>query len=320
MDDILYPLHSFKEQFTFNPVIENTEALAKKSRIVMCGMGGSAISISLIKLLYPTLDITLHNSYGLPSVDNKEDVLFIFNSYSGSTEEMLDGFEQAKNNQLSFATISCGGELTSRSSLLSIPHIVLPSIGLEPRFAIGHQILGLLALIGEHEKIAQLKETIAKVDIITSEKNGKQLSESMHEKYPILYASSNLYPVAYLIKAAINEGSKLPCFVNVIPEANHNELQSFISHETKKYASTFSFIMFTSPHDHPRILKRLKVMSDLYSDEGYKVALLNTDHTDHVRIFELILTGYFAATHLAIARDEAPYKTPFIKIFKDRLS
>lgn len=320
MDDIFYPLHSFKEQFSFEPIITNKENLIQKKNIIICGMGGSAISVSLLKILFPELPITLHNGYGLPTITNKEDTLLILNSYSGNTEEILDVMQEATTVGISLAALSCGGELIRQAVSLGIPHITLPSIGVEPRFAIGHQILSLLTILGETEKINSLKKDVASCDITTSENNGKQLASTLVGKYPILYASKNLFPVAYLIKAAINEGSKVPCFVNTIPEANHNEIQAFISNETKKEASTFMFVMFTSPHDHPRVLKRFTIMSELYADEGFNIATLSTDHTNHTHVFELILAGYFAATYLAITRNVDSYKTPFIQEFKQRMS
>lgn len=320
MDDIFYPLHSFKEQFTFEPIIINKENLTQKNNIIVCGMGGSAISVSLLTILFPDLTITLHNGYGLPTIKDKENTLLILNSYSGNTEEVLDCLYEAKNIGVSLAAISCGGELIREAISLSLPHIILPTIGIEPRFAIGHQILSLLTIMGENEKISSLKQSILACDITTAENNGKILSTNLIGKYPILYASKNLFPVAYLIKAAINEGSKVPCFVNTIPEANHNEIQAFISHETKKEATTFMFVMFTSPNDNHRVLRRFTIMSELYADEGFTIAKLDTDHTNHTRVFELILTGYFAATYLAQARNVDSYKTPFIQEFKRRMS
>ena len=319
MDDIFYPLQSFKEQFSFEPVIINSEKLSPKNTIIICGMGGSAISVSLLGILFPELPITLHNGYGLPVIHDKENTLLILNSYSGNTEEVLDCLRQATALGVPSAALSCGGELVRQAIELGIPHIILPTIGIEPRFAIGHQILSLLTLIGENEKRESLKKSVALCDVVTADHNGKQLSTNLFGKYPILYASKNLFPVAYLIKAAINEGSKVPCFVNTISEANHNEIQGFISNETKKEVENFLFVMFTSPHDHPRILKRFTVMSELYADQGFTIANLDTDHTNHTRVFELILTGYFAATYLAIARDVDSYKTPFIQEFKRRM-
>lgn len=320
MDDIFYPLHSFKDQFVFEPEIINKEKLTQKKKIIICGMGGSAISVSLLKTLFPELPITLHNGYGLPTIDDPDNTIVVLNSYSGNTEEVLDVMDEMMKISISYVALSCGGQLIERARVLAIPHIILPSVGIEPRFAIGHQILSLLAILGENEKVEIIKKAVHACDIVSAENNGKQLASTLHGKYPILYASKNLFPVAYLIKAAINEGSKIPCFVNVIPEANHNEIQGFISHETKKEAGNFIFVMFTSPSDHVRVLKRFDIMSQLYSDEGFTIAKLSTNHSDPTKLFELILIGYFAATYLAIARNVDSYKTPFIQEFKKRMS
>lgn len=319
MDDTFYPLHSFKEQFSFEPEIKHAENLTQKNNIIICGMGGSAISVSLLKVLYKDLPITLYNDYGLPVITDKENTLLILNSYSGNTEEILDVLENAKIAGIAMAAVSCGGELLEQAERSGIPYITLPTIGIEPRFAIGHQILALLTILNKHELITSLKKDVQACDMVTTEQNGKILAQSLLGKYPILYASKNLFPVAYLIKAAINEGSKIPCFVNVISEANHNEIQGFISHETKKEVANFMFVMFMSHEDHPRIQKRFNVMKDLYEEEGFAIAGLETYHTNHTKMFELILLGYFAATELAILRGEDSYKTPFIQSFKKKI-
>ena len=136
----------------------------------------------------------------------------------------------------------------------------------------------------------------------------------------MIYASANLYPVAYLIKAAINEGAKVPSFVNTIPEANHNELQSFVTDDTRTSADSFAFLLLTSPFDHVRVLKRFSIMGSMYQEKGFTLTTLHTDHTDILKIFELILTGYYMATYMAIAKNIDPYKTPFIAEFKKRLT
>jgi glucose/mannose-6-phosphate isomerase len=320
MDDIFYPLHSFKEQFSFEPTIINSEKLTQKSNVIVCGMGGSAISVSLLKVLFPSLPITLHNGYGLPELKDKENTLLILNSYSGNTEEILDCMQEAITAGVTIAAISCGGELIRQAEGLAIPHIILPTIGIEPRFAIGHQILSLLTLMDEAEKIMSLKKDIDACDIPNAENNGRNLANNLTGKYPVLYASKNLFPIAYLIKAAINEGSKVPCFVNTIPEACHNEIQAFVSNESHKESHNFMFVLFVSPNDHHRVLRRFKILSEMYVENGFTVARLETDHTNHTKMFELIITGYFAATYLAIARDVDSYKTPFIKEFKIRMS
>jgi glucose/mannose-6-phosphate isomerase len=320
MDDIFYPLHSFKDQFLFEPVVVNKDSLTKKRDTIVCGMGGSGTSVSLLKMLYPELSVTLHNNYGLPEIKDKDNTLVILNSYSGDTEEVLDVMKEITTTGVLFSALSCGGELIKNAGELAIPHIILPTLGIEPRFSIGHQLIGLLTLMGEEEKVAKLKEDIGTCDFASAEKDGKELTQALVGKYPVLYASKNLFPVAYLIKTAINEGSKLPCFVNVVPEANHNELQSYVSKETKKDSANFIFVFVQSPRDHARVTKRFGIMSALYNDQGYSIAKIDADHTNHTRVFELILLGLYAATYLALARGVDSYKTPFIQEFKKRLT
>ncbi len=320
METSTSPLTNFTEQFTFVPEVKNKETLTEYTRAVICGMGGSAISVSLLKLLFPELPISLHNSYGLPVQFDKETTLLIINSYSGNTEEALDAFEQGKKVGATMAVLSLGGTLIQNAKDAGGAYIILPESSLEPRFSIGHQMVGLLTLLDKEEKIEALKKKIEFIDLPKVEATGKALAEKYNGKFPILYASTNLYPVAYLIKAAINEGAKIPTFVNQIPEANHNELQSFVTDDTYTSSDAFSFLLLTSPFDHVRILKRFTIMETMYQEKGFMVTTLHTNHTDILKIFELILTGYYMATYMAIAKNIDPYKTPFIAEFKKRLT
>ena len=320
MESTLIPLASFKEQFTFVPEIKNKEVLSSHTHVIISGMGGSAISVSLLKLLFPELPITLHNTYGLPPMVDKENTLIIVNSYSGNTEEELDVFERARKEGIDVAVISLGGTLIERVISEGGAYVQLPESSLEPRFSIGHQIIGLLTLMNETEKIEMLRKRIKLLNLPKLEMEGRTLAEKFTGKCPIIYASANLYPVAYLIKAAINEGAKVPSFVSCTPEANHNELQSFVTDDTTNTSSTFGFLLITSTFDHLRILKRFSIMNTLYKERGFVVETIVSNHTDILSIFEVILTGYYMATYMALAKNIDPYKTPFIAEFKKKLT
>ncbi len=316
MESLLTPLTTFKDQFNFNPSILHEEHLGHFDSVVITGMGGSAICVSLLKMLFPELSVTLHNSYGLPINYNKDTTLLIINSYSGNTEEALDSFDRGLKIGAPMALLSRGGELIQKGKDVGAPYIILPESNLEPRFSIGHQLIGLLTLMGETEKITTLKQKIELVSIDTAKSEGEALAQSFIGKYPIIYTSSQFYPVAYLIKAAINEGAKIPSFINQIPEANHNELQSFITDEATNEHERFAFLFITSPFEHQRIAKRFSVMKDLYEKRGFVVIHKSKDSTNITEVFNSILSGYYAATYLAIAKNIDPYKTPFIQEFK----
>ena len=320
MDTLLTPLRTFKDQFGFAPVVINTEVLGDYTSIVVCGMGGSALSAGLLKLLFPGLPLTLHNTYGLPTSYDKDHTLFILNSYSGDTEEVLDTFERAKKEGLNLVAISRGGELLSRIQQVGGAYVELPETTLQPRFALGHQLLAILAVLGEKEKATTLTSRAALLDIAKAEEAGKDLAARYAHTYPVIYATPNLYPIAYLIKAAINEGAKIPSFVSLIPEANHNELQSFVTDDIINEKERFSFLLLSSTIDHLRTLKRFSVMESLYKEKGFVVFTHSVNHTDIFSVLESILVGYFMATHMATAKDIDPYTTPLIAEFKKRMA
>lgn len=316
--DIFQPLISFKEQLTLSPVITYKESFYYES-VIVCGMGGSALAAQITKLLFPDIAITLHNTYGLPALYNRETTLIILNSYSGDTEEIIEGYERAKKDNAHMLCISKGGKLLQLAEQDRVPHIILPEIGVEPRFSLGHQIIALLTALGETEKIARLVRELDNLQINQLIETTAVYADQLHATYPVLYASQNLFPVAYLIKAAINEGAKQPCFVHSIPEADHNEIQSFVR-DTSNESKSFSFLFLESSYDHVRISKRFKVMKELYEQENFKVLTSTYNHTSILSIFEAIISGYALAIHLATLRQADPYKTPFIKLFKEKMS
>lgn len=319
MESLLAPLATFKDQFTFIPSINNDKQLSSYLSIVVCGMGGSAICVSLLKTLFPELQVTLHNSYGLPAVYNKANTLFILNSYSGNTEEILESYDRAVKEEVSFAIISKGGELIRRAEVRGDIYIKLPETTLEPRFSIGYQLLSLLSLMNEHDKLTTLRDKVTLLDMKKVENKGKDLASYFTNKYPVIYTSSSLYSVAYLIKAAINEGAKVPAFVNQIPEANHNELQSYVTDSEHSEKDSFGFLFIKSTFDHVRISKRFTVMHDLLTEHGFSVQHYEANHTDILSIFETVLIGYYMATFMAINKKIDPYTTPLIAEFKKRM-
>lgn len=317
---LLSPLSHFKEQFTYVPEIMNRGTYTKMKHFIVCGMGGSAISVTLLKTLFPAISIALHNSYGLPVIYEKDSTLFILNSYSGNTEEILEAYTRVKKEGAHYALLSRGGELIRLGQEASDTYIQLPESTLEPRFSIGYQLLALLTLLGEEDKISILQGATSLLDMEKMDKAGGLLAETFADRYPVIYASSYLYPIAYLVKAAINEGAKVPCFVNQIPEANHNELQSFVTDETMSEATHFGFLFFVSPYDHVRIQKRFAVMDELYKTKGFITGTIICDHTAVLSIFEAMLTGYYMATYMAIKKGIDPYSTPLIQEFKKNMT
>ena len=66
-------------------------------RVVIAGMGGSAIGADLLASYCASLSpipVSVHRDYGLPLFARRQETLVICSSHSGNTEETLDAFEE----------------------------------------------------------------------------------------------------------------------------------------------------------------------------------------------------------------------------------
>lgn len=109
---------------------------AKVNKIVVLGMGGSAIGGDFLHALAALENgplVFVHRDYDLPPfVDN--DTLVIASSYSGNTEETLSAFGQALEGPAKKLAITTGGKLKAiaqdhRIPVLTIEYVAPPRAG-----------------------------------------------------------------------------------------------------------------------------------------------------------------------------------------------
>ncbi len=148
---------------------------------------------------------------------------------------------------------------------------------------------------------------------------GLHMAEYCGNKYPSIYTGSLMQGTFYAIVAAIHEGSKRPSVLRVLPESNHNELESYSSLSQEERASYMS-IFSSNTQDCDRIKKRVEILNQLYLEQTLSPYLIHTDSNSIKNIIETLLTGYFFATHLALKKGIDPYKTELISSFKSRLA
>ena len=109
--------------------------------IVLCGMGGSAISGNIVAdycLEKSTTPITVVMNACLPNWVN-ERTLVIISSYSGNTLETLEAYKQSLPIGCKRVVITCGGILKDVAIKNNDPLILLPD-NLHPRHSIGYMI------------------------------------------------------------------------------------------------------------------------------------------------------------------------------------
>ncbi len=313
-------IKNFQTQFAFVPVVANKEKLQVASSFIVLGMGGSGHTADVMKMMYPHLDLTLHRDYGLPEISPEKmaSTMVIASSYSGSTEEILDGFEKAVAARANVIAISTGGKLLLRAQKLGIPYIQLPSTGIQPRMSLGYQAKALAALMCTASEQGELFSLAERLDPSAWEKAGMMLAKKLKNKIPVIYVSRRNAALGNLWKIIFNETAKIPAFYNVLPELNHNEMNGFdVSDSTKLISKRFRFVFIKDSVDTEKIQKRFDMLETLYKARGLKVEKKPLKKgLRWEQIFSSFLLASWSALYLGQLYGKEVEQVPMVEEFK----
>jgi glucose/mannose-6-phosphate isomerase len=312
-----------------------TEDFAEVKNIVVVGMGGSAIGGDLVRTLLSSklvVPFEVCRNYTVPEYVDDE-TLVIASSYSGNTEETLSALDDALGRKAMVAAISTGGLLSDVSSVNDFPMAVLPT-GLQPRAALGYSFVPLflflerIGVIGNaaadvREAIKQLKSEREKYieDNPVASNLAKQLAEKIHTRIPIIYSGPTYTDaVALRWKCQICENSKNLAFANQYPEFNHNELVGW-SRTVENLKDRLIVIQLCDRDDHPQVIRRIKIVSELIARQGIEVVSVDSlGTTPLARMFSLIQCGDFVSYYLAVLNEFDPSPVEVIEALKKMLA
>jgi glucose/mannose-6-phosphate isomerase len=302
--------------------------------IVIAAMGDSAVSAELVAASVFSsihLPVTVHRGYGLPAFASGQQTLVICVSHSGNTEEVLDSFETAIQNDCGILVISTGGELTKRAIEINIPAWKFDYEGLDTT-AIAFPFGLLLALFSRLgfvpnpttdvvEAISMMKRSQQHIraDVFAAKNPAKRYAGQLVGRWVTFVGTENLAPVARRWKTQINQLAKAGANFEVIPEANHNTLTATINPNQTLNAHTMTLFL-RAPSDHPRNRLRSDLMRQAFMLEG-----LNTDVIDArgdsliANLWTLILFGDYMAYYLAMAYRADPSEEDAFLNFKRSL-
>lgn len=303
-------------------------------RVVIAGMGGSAIGADLVAALVSSscsVPVIVHRDYGLPAFARGPESLFIASSHSGDTEETLDSFEAALKNKCTMLAICTGGELAKRAKEKNIPAWIFNHKG-QPRAAVGFSFGLLLALSARLKLIPdpskELDGAVAAMKRI-QEKNRAEIPAALNPakryagqlmgRWVTVFGAGVLTPVARRIKTQLNEVAKAGANFESVPEANHNTLAGTL-HPEEVLMPHMMNLFLRAPSDHPRNRKRLDLTKETFMLEG-----LNTDFLDArgdsplAHMWTMILFGDYMAYYLAMAYGVDPTPVQTLVNFKEAM-
>jgi glucose/mannose-6-phosphate isomerase len=314
----------FADQFSWEPKIENEERLPENTQsLIVCGMGGSHLGARLLLRHDPTLDIRIHSDYGLPteSAERLRSSLIVASSYSGETEEILDAARAASDAGLAVAAVTTGGALAKLARERKLPLILLEKQSVEPRMAVGASMLALARLMRASALEEEIRATGAAIDVHTGETEGTALAERLTGSIPVVYASTLNTSLAYFWKIAFNETGKIPAFYNLFPEVCHNELSGFDAvPSARDLSSSLHILQLHDADDHPRIVKRMRIMRELLEARGVSVTTVElAGHTGLEKALYGVLAGIWTAVAVAKTYHAPDAATPLIAEFKKEM-
>lgn len=310
------------EQYTWEPVVEHSEALRPHKYVIVCGMGGSHLGAWLLQSYGAASHILIHRDYGLPNLPQEvyDNAIIILSSYSGTTEEVLDSAREALARGLPMAAISTGGKLLEFAKEHAIPHVQLPELGLEPRLALGFSAIGIARLMGASDLEAAVRSGGRSIDPLRLEEAGRRLGEKLLGKVPLIYTSDANSALGYIWKIKFNENAKIPSFSNVFPEMCHNELTGFDVVEKTMDLSSRMFALFLSdPADHPRVAKRMEVAEAMLTERNIPVERIEIEGKGFGGVFASAILCDWATVVLADAYGVPNPETPMVAEFKKRI-
>lgn len=304
----------------------------KPKKIIVAGMGGSAIGGELVKDWARdklTVPIEVVRDYSLPAYADEKTLVFIV-SYSGETEESLSIFMDALKRHCMIFCLSSGGKLLELAEKLKTPYLRVPS-GMPPRAALPYLFLPIpiilekIALVsGVKAEISESSRVLKEVSLKNSPNKAfnsnfcKKLASAINGTIPIVYGFGIYRAVAQRFKQQFNENSKVPSKWEFFPELNHNEIVGWELAEN--LAKNLSVILIRDKDEPNEIRLRIEATKELMPKDFPRVLeVWSVGESRLAKMLSTICVGDFTSVYLALLRGVDPTPVKTISLLKEKL-
>jgi glucose/mannose-6-phosphate isomerase len=246
--------------------------LARPAQILICGMGGSAISGDLIRTqLIGACDVpvVVHRGDELPRFAGPQ-TLAVFMSYSGNTGETLGCLRDAIERGVPSVVVTSGGTAGELAAKHGFAVVDVPP-GWQPRAALGDLFFALLGVVSQvagcvepdvPATVRRLRELRDRFEakVPTDANPAKALALAVHGKTPIIVgATPTTEAVALRWKCQFNENSKQTALFAVLPEMTHNDIVNMTATPHHQHV----ILACTDPADSPFVRRQREHAMDI---------------------------------------------------------
>ena len=297
------------------------ERLSEKPRIiVISGMGGSGIVgdfyqvVASEKLNIPVFTV---KDYVLPKWVSKRDLVVTI-SYSGNTLETIECFKQALSIGAKVIAISSGGKLEALAKNNNVPHVKVIK-GLVPRASLPSMFVALSKslnmVLGENiVSERELEETIDLLEQGVNEVEVKKVADHIENTLPVIVGCTKYTPLAIRFKNELNENSKMPAKVEIVPEWGHNDIVGW----EQPYFRKFSALILKEKEAKDRkCIAILNYVTKYFEKSGVKTLTVEVkgESTVAQMLYGSLIAG-LVSVELAYRRNIDPVETKSIREYK----
>jgi len=320
-------------------LVKIPQEYSKINKVVLAGMGGSNLGIRIMRHAFADqikIPININAGYGVPKYVD-ENTLYIMSSYSGTTEEPLSTYDEAKKRGAKIIAITEDAENNKLKEIIlrdDIPGYIFkpeqnPSG--QPRLGLGYSIFGIAMMLSEAgvikidvkemEEIIDLLEVNSqelKVASASKENIAKKIALKLNAKAPILVGAEFLSGNLHVMRNQINETAKTFSSYLVLPDLNHYAMEGLQYPEANK--NNLQFVFFNSDLYSSRIQKRLKLSKDVVTKNGIEVLEIKLkSKIKKAQCFELLQFGSWLSFYMGIMYGVDPVSDPWVDWFKKQL-
>ena len=244
-------------------------------------------------------------------------------SASGQTEETIGMMKEAIKKHASVVAISSGGELMLDAERLGVPHVQMPKV-VAPRYMLPFIIFSTLAVLNVGLDLRcepEVEETLVEMDsekndVRTSsplESNGaKSLAVKLLDKSPAIYGSKVVSGVGVRFKNVINENAKKHAHFDAIPDAFHNEIESW-EDPSNDFLPVFLKHSMDGERDRVKAERMMRILHDAGKNP---IPLMGRGASSLAQLATLVYRLDMASYFVSIGLGRDPFPTRLIDELK----
>ena len=203
------------------------------------GMGGSAAGGDIVaSWLTGRRGVEIAVFKGQMPIGDMSDALAVACSVSGQTEETIKMMQTAVARGATVISMSTGGRLAQVSDKLGVPRVAVPKV-LAPRFSLPFIVFAALSILDRTFGLrcgSEADETFRQMDALADKVSGetpvdanpsKALALRLMGVTPVIYGSRVTRGAGIRFKNVLNENAKKHALFDGIPDAFHNDVESW---------------------------------------------------------------------------------------------